>query len=135
MKKLVPGIQVYLPKNEREKQQSSKIELSASSVSLNDRVERLSKFKQEKKVEWKQKLGEIDKKQPESSSSGLLVEHSPPTKGPKSKTRPPPSLDKESVRMSKQLGREVASAMKNMSKVMEHAFKPIYDWYLIFNIR
>jgi hypothetical protein len=32
--------------------------------------------------------------------------------------------------MSKQLGREVASAMKNMSKVMEHAFKPIYDWYL-----
>ena len=127
MKKLVPGIQVYLPKNEREKQQSSKIELSASSVSLNDRVERLSKFKQEKKVEWKQKLGEIDKKQPESSSSGLLVEHSPPTKGAKSKTRPPPSLDKESVRMSKQLGREVASAMKNMSKVMEHAFKPIYD--------
>jgi cell pole-organizing protein PopZ len=122
VKKLMPGIQVYLPKNEREKQP----ELSASSMSLNDRVERLSKFKQEKKVEWKQKLGEIDKKKPESSSSGLLVEHSPPTKGPKSKTRSA-ALDKESVRMSKQLGREVASAMKNMSKVMEHAFKPIYD--------
>jgi cell pole-organizing protein PopZ len=122
VKKLMPGIQVYLPKNEREKQP----ELSASSMSLNDRVERLSKFKQEKKVEWKQKLGEIDKKKPESSSSGLLVEHSPPTKGPKSNTRSA-ALDKESVRMSKQLGREVASAMKNMSKVMEHAFKPIYD--------
>ena len=75
---------MYLPKNEREKQTSSKIDLSASSVSLNDRVERLTKFKQEKKVEWKQKLGETEKKQ---SSSGMLVEHSPPTKGPKSKTR------------------------------------------------
>jgi hypothetical protein len=81
---LQPGIQVYLPKNEREKQPSSKIEFSASSVSLNDRVERLTKFKQEKKVEWKQKLGETDKNQ---SSSGMRVEHSPPTKGPKSKTR------------------------------------------------
>ena len=80
VKKLMPGIQVYLPKNEREKQP----ELSASSVSLNDRVERLTKFKQEKKVEWKQKLGETEKKQ---SSSGMRVEHSPPTKGPKSKTR------------------------------------------------
>ena len=67
-----------MPKNEREKQP----ELSASSASLNDRVERLSKFKQEKKVEWKQKLGEMDKKPQESSSSGLPVEHSPPTKGP-----------------------------------------------------
>lgn len=75
---------MYLPKNEREKQTSSKIDLSASSVSLNDRVERLTKFKQEKKVEWKQKLGETEKKQ---SSSGMRVEHSPPTKGPKSKTR------------------------------------------------
>lgn len=75
---------MYLPKNEREKQTSSKIDLSASSVSLNDRVERLIKFKQEKKVEWKQKLGETEKKQ---SSSGMRVEHSPPTKGPKSKTR------------------------------------------------
>jgi hypothetical protein len=81
---LQPGIQLYLPKNEREKQPSSKIDLSASSVSLNDRVERLTKFKQEKKVEWKQKLGETEKKQ---SSSGMRVEYSPPTKGPKSKTR------------------------------------------------
>lgn len=69
VKKLMPGIQVYLPKNEREKQ----LELSASSLylassaSLNDRVERLTKFKQEKKVEWKQKLGDIDKKPQESS--------------------------------------------------------------------
>jgi hypothetical protein len=63
VKKLMPGIQVYLPKNEREKQP----DLSASSVSLNDRVERLSKFKQEKKVEWKQKLGEMDKRPHESS--------------------------------------------------------------------
>ena len=93
-------------------------------MSLNDRVERLTKFKQEKKVEWKQKLGETEKKQ---SSSGMRVEYSPPTKGPKSKTGLA-AQEKESVRMSKQLGREVASAMKNMSKVMEHAFKPIYDW-------
>jgi hypothetical protein len=79
-------------------------------------VERLTKFKEEKKTQWKQKLEETSKTHPP-------VENSPPTKGPKSKTKE----DKEAVRMSRQLGREVASAMKSMSKVMEHAFKPIYD--------
>ena len=93
------------------------MELSASSVSLNDRAERLTKFKEEKKSQWKQKLEETSK------TRVAPVENTPPTKGPKSKIKE----DKEAVRISRQLGREVASAMKSMSKVMEHAFKPIYD--------
>lgn len=51
-----PDIQVYLPKNER-----SKVELSNSSISLNDRAERLSKFKEEKKATWKQRIEETSK--------------------------------------------------------------------------
>jgi hypothetical protein len=43
------------------------------------------------------------------------VENSPPVKGQK--------MDKDAVRVSKQLHQEISSAMKNMASVMKHAFK------------
>ena len=48
-------------------------------------------------------------------------------KGPKGTGKVSKKEREEAVRLSKQLGKEVASAMKSMSKVMEHAFKPTIE--------
>ena len=73
----------------------------------NDRLERAQKFKESKKSEILNKLKE-----------SKVVENSPPIK----QTRKAAPADKEAARLSKQLHKEISSAMKGVAKVMEHAF-------------
>lgn len=73
----------------------------------NERLERAQKFKESKKSEIINKLKE-----------SKVVENSPPVK----QNRKVTAADKEAARLSKQLHKEISSAMKGVAKVMEHAF-------------
>ena len=73
----------------------------------NERLERAQKFKESKKSEIINKLKE-----------SKVVENSPPVK----QNRKVTAADKDAARLSKQLHKEISSAMKGVAKVMEHAF-------------